>query len=87
MNRFYGVRILRAFASETAWYDINECGGKVMTVAGILIFLLGVAAMLWPPRTVTWVLLVGIAPAPIVLLTLIPILRHARRLDAGGAHD
>lgn len=41
MNRWYGIRTRKAFASEDNWYAINAYGGKVFFVFGV--FLLAVA--------------------------------------------
>jgi hypothetical protein len=53
MNRFYGFRISKAFASDTNWYAINKYGAKVlilwsivMIVSGVLFLLLGLPSPL-----------------------------------------
>jgi len=35
MNRWYGVRIPEAFASEDRWFKINHYGGKFLLAWGI----------------------------------------------------
>lgn len=82
MNRWYGVRIPKAFASEANWYAINAVGGRWMAVAGGVLALAGGCVLLWPPTTVTGLLIASLAPAPAVLLTLVPVLRFARRLPS-----
>lgn len=82
MNRWYGVRIPKAFASEANWYAINEVGGRWMAVAGGVLTLVGGCVLLWPPATVTGVLVASLAPVPLVLFTLVPVLRFARRLPS-----
>ncbi|MBI0583499.1 MAG: SdpI family protein [Methanomassiliicoccus sp.] len=45
MNHVYGVRVRQAFVSEEAWYDINRYGGRQLLVGGILITVIGAAAV------------------------------------------
>jgi cytochrome c-type biogenesis protein CcmH/NrfF len=51
-----------------------------MAVAGAAIALVGIAVLLWPPSSTTSIVLVSLAPVPIVLLGVAPIVRFARRL-------
>jgi uncharacterized membrane protein len=81
-NRFYGVRIPKAYASEANWYAINAVGGRWMVVAGGILALVGGVVLLWPPATVTGILVASLAPVPLVLFTLVPVLRLARRLPS-----
>lgn len=37
MNHWYGVRIPAAFESEEAWFDINQYGGRLLMVWGLVI--------------------------------------------------
>lgn len=53
MNRFYGFRISKAFASDANWYAINKYGAKalilwsiVMISSGVLFLLLGLPSPL-----------------------------------------
>lgn len=80
MNRFYGVRIAKAFESDAHWYAINAFGGRVLAWAGAITALLGVVVLLRPPRSELSIVLVSLAPAPVVLLAMVPILRFAKRL-------
>ncbi len=82
MNRWYGVRIRKAFASEANWYAINEVGGRWMAGAGGVLALAGAFVLLWPPTTLAGVLVAALAPVPLVLLTLVPVLRFAQRLPS-----
>lgn len=79
-NQVYGVRVRKAFASEANWYAINAVGGKWMAGAGIVLALAGACVMFWPPTTLAGVLIASLAPVPLVLLTLVPVLRFARTL-------
>jgi hypothetical protein len=49
MNHFYGVRTAEAFASDAAWFDINEYGGRVLRAWGI-VFAVTAAVGLFVPR-------------------------------------
>jgi len=81
-NRWYGVRIPKAFASEANWYAINEVGGRWMAGAGGVLALAGACVLLWPPATIAGILIASLAPVPLVLFTLLPVLRFARRLPS-----
>jgi hypothetical protein len=82
MNRWYGVRIPKAFVSEANWYAINAVGGRWMAAAGGVLALAGGIVLLWPPTTVVGVLIASLAPVPLVLFTLVPVLRFAKRLPS-----
>ena len=82
MNRWYGVRIPKAFASEANWYAINEVGGRWLVGAGVALAVAGGAVLLWPPTTLAGVLIAAFAPLVLVLFTLVPVLRFARRLPS-----
>ena len=53
-----------------------------MVVAGGILALVGGVVLLWPPATVTGILFASLAPVPLVLFTLVPVLRFARRLPS-----
>jgi len=36
-NRFYGIRIRKAFVSDGNWYAINKAGGILIFVCGLLL--------------------------------------------------
>ena len=82
MNRWYGVRIPKAFASPENWYAINAVGGRWMAVAGGVLALVGGAVLRFPPATIIGLLVASLAPVPLVLFTLVPVLRFARRLPS-----
>lgn len=81
-NRWYGVRISKAFASEANWYAINAVGGRWMAMAGGILAIVGGLVLLWPPKTVVGMLIASLAPVPLVLFTLVPVLRFARKLSS-----
>ena len=81
MNRWYGVRISKAFRSERNWYDINAYGGKLLLAYGLLLTLFGIAAHDYAPSPQSiWSAAFIVGP----LLLLFPLLAlinlHARRL-------
>jgi uncharacterized membrane protein len=45
MNHMYGVRFPQSFYSEESWYKINEYGGKLLMIWGILIAIAGICLM------------------------------------------
>ena len=78
-NRWYGIRIKKAFESDEAWYAINRYGGKILLRLSLLVALAGLCGLL-PPinRSEGAQVLLGLAPL-IYLVGLIPILRFANR--------
>jgi uncharacterized membrane protein len=75
MNRFYGVRHRKAFASKHNWYEINAYGGRLLMLFGA--FLLGfgyVSRSFAPDPTSLWAPVFLVVP----LLVLIPILAMVR---------
>lgn len=80
MNGFYGVRLPAAYRSDANWYDLNHFGGWCLVAAGAVSILVGVVAALWIPRTEAQAFAYQIAPAVLVLLSLIPIGVRAARL-------
>lgn len=84
MNRWYGVRVPEAFASDENWYAINRYGAKWLLVfAGALAVLGGVCFVLRPQQS--GVVLTAIVFAPVLFLVpvLVAILRFARGLPSG----
>jgi len=81
MNRYYGVRIPKAFKSDRNWYDINAYGGKLLLVFGLLLTVFGLTAQdLAPSPTSIWMAPFIVGP----LLLFFPILAligsYAQRL-------
>lgn len=85
MNHFYGVRLPRAFESDANWYAINTYGGRILVAAGGAICLLGIGTWLISPSSSTTITALSVAPVVIMLLTLWPVMRFARRLPPGRA--
>lgn len=79
-NRWYGVRIRKSFASDENWFAINRVGGRWLLASGLVVAALGLALLAVPPRSETVALVVAFAPAFVVLLAVLPVLRFARRL-------
>ena len=71
MNRVYGVRIRKAFVSESNWYAINAYGGRLLLGFGLFLFAFSyVAGDLAPPPTSVWAPVFLVVP----LLALVPLL-------------
>lgn len=67
MNRWYGIRIPKAFKSDRLWYDINAYGGKLLLVYGVLLVIFGIVGQdFTPSETSLWM-------APFVVLPLLGI--------------
>jgi hypothetical protein len=74
-NRFYGVPAAFFFRSdETAWYEINEYGGRQQIVWTLPLFLAGILTMLLPldPWLANKAFLIALAAGPPTLCYNIP---------------
>jgi hypothetical protein len=81
MNRYYGIRIPKAFKSEDNWYDINAYGGKILLIYGLFLIVFGIAAEdLAPPPTSIWMAPFIVGPLLVILPLLTLINSYARRL-------
>jgi len=81
MNRVYGVRIPKAFASERNWYDINEYGGKLLLGYGLLLCIFSLLAKdLAPPPPSLWAAVCAAGPFLLIFPILLLIRSFARRL-------
>jgi len=81
MNRAYGIRTRKAFASEDNWYELNAFGGKVFLFFGLFLVVVGfVGREIAPPPTSIWAPVFMVVP----LLGLVPVFvliyAHGRRL-------
>lgn len=81
MNRVYGIRVRKAFASQHNWYEINAYGGKLLFAFGIFLLAYGWFSLDFaPPPTSPWTPVFLVLP----LLVLVPVLAmfnaFARRL-------
>jgi uncharacterized membrane protein len=68
MNRYYGVRIPKAFTSDANWYELNAYGGWLLLIYGVCLFAFGVFAGRLAPDSRS------IASLPFVLVPLLLIL-------------
>lgn len=69
MNKWYGIRVPKAYESEENWYKINEYGGKKLLLGGVAIALTGPVLFLLPAIKNELVLIVGFIP----LFVIVPI--------------
>lgn len=81
-NRWYGIRIPKAYASEANWYAINSVGGRWLARVGTAIALVGAYVLLRPPTTADGVMIAALAAVPLLPLTLVPVLLFARKLPS-----
>ena len=85
MNRVYGVRIKKAFASEENWYTINGYGGRQLLMWSIVLAVIGIATFFLPlgteeqPNNIM-VLIAAVAPLIILLPCIAQILWFAKKL-------
>ena len=87
MNRWYGIRIRKAFASQENWEKINEYGGRAMIRWSIPILVIGVGLIvisLGVPKidmkNVGWVLVLAPFPAILLMGALLQILVWSKKL-------
>ena len=81
MNRVYGIRIPKAFASESNWYAINAYGGRILMAYGVALVAFGLLARhAAPPPTSIWTALFIAGPMILVCPLLGLIRAYARRL-------
>ncbi len=67
MNQGYGIRIAEAFKSEERWFEINQYGGRLLLLWGIVIAITAVVGLplekkYWIPYShiATIIILVGL---------------------------
>jgi len=82
MNRWYGVRIPKSFASDENWYRINEYGGRQLIVWALPLLALGIFCFALPAvatKVPMQPLLLGALPtlSYVVIITI----RIARYVD------
>lgn len=81
MNRFYGIRLEKAFVSDSNWYAINAFGGRLLTAYGLAVLAFGLLARdSAPPPTSIWTAVFIVGPMLLVFPLLALIKAHARRL-------
>jgi len=81
MNRLYGIRIPKAFVSESNWYAINAYGGRILVVYGVALLAFGLLARdAAPPPTSTWTAAFIVGPMLLVFPLLALVNAYAKRL-------
>ncbi len=81
MNHAYGVRIQKAFESDSNWYAINAFGGKVLFLYGVGLTAYGLVSPAFaPPPTSIWAAPFIAGPLLLVFPLLGVIVSYARRL-------
>lgn len=80
MNRYYGIRIAKAFESEENWYKINRYGAWWMIACSLVLLLVGVVTFFVPVGSNAG-LKVACLLAPLILLVpIIPIMVYAKKI-------
>jgi hypothetical protein len=77
MNRFYGIRIRKAFESDENWYTINRYGAKALMCWSVVIMAMGIACLYVEPMHVLTVAKVSFVS---LLVPLALTFYYARRL-------
>lgn len=79
MNRWYGVRIKKAFESDDNWYWINTYTGKRLILYSLVLAAIGILTFFTPLQHVVLRLLFGCAPL-IAIVPCIEAVIFARKL-------
>lgn len=82
-NRWYGVRIAKAFSSEENWYRLNRYGGTLLLQYGITIALVGATVLgfgIDDSTSPAVSLLLSFSPAILVIPMTVRLFRYARTL-------
>ena len=84
MNRFYGMRIRKAFESDEIWYELNAYAGKLGIVWSIPIIVAGIICFFIPihdENIVVLALVLVLVPVAVgALVPLIKCLAYAKKL-------
>lgn len=81
MNRLYGIRIPKAFASDSNWYAINAYGGRLLGLYGLAIVAFGLIERDAAPRPNSiWTAVFVVGPMLVVFPLLGLINAYASRL-------
>lgn len=82
MNHWYGVRIAKAFESDTHWYALNRFGGRQLLGYSLAVALFGAALFFLPIAKEHWSFwLVLVAPVLLLVPVVTRIMAYARRFD------
>ena len=78
MNKFYGFRFAKSFASQENWFDINHYGGNQLSRWAVLLFVIGILYFIFPIQESQYQAFnTVLAVAPILVCAAIPILKTA----------
>jgi hypothetical protein len=81
MNRYYGIRMPKAFISEKNWYEVNAYGGKLFLAFGLTLLIFAwLEKDVAPPPTSPWASVWLAVPLALVLPVLLLINAYTRRL-------
>ena len=81
MNRVYGIRIGKAYATQHNWYAINAYGGKLLFAFGIFLLAYGWFSLDFvPPPTSLWTPVFLLLPLLVLVPALAMLNAFARRL-------
>jgi hypothetical protein len=80
-NRYYGIRLPKAFESDRYWYEINAYGGKIFLVYGLLLTVFGITSQgLAPSPTSIWMAVFIVGPLLVMFPLLMLINAYAKRM-------
>ncbi len=83
-NRFYGIRVPAAFASDENWYAINAFGARRLLLFAAAVSLLGVLCRSLPDPPFWLPIACLVAVLPLLLLTVRSITRFAATFARTG---
>jgi uncharacterized membrane protein len=80
MNHWYGIRIPATFASEEAWFEINQYAGRLLLVWGIVIAGTAIVGTFLKKKdwiVYNWIAVVVVAGG--LAIVLVKVMKHARK--------
>jgi len=78
-NRWYGIRIKKAFESDENWYQINAYGGRRLILWALVLAVVGIVAFSVPLEGLALRLVLACAPL-IVIVPCIEVVIFAKKL-------
>jgi hypothetical protein len=79
MNYWYGVRFPQSFYSDESWYKINAYGGRVLTIWGFFLVVMGILIIFIPLNSSGALFALFMGAYASIIVPIIVIYNYARR--------
>ena len=70
MNKYYGIRIKKAFESEENWYKINSYGSKIFILWTVIVLVIEVLLILFFSNTIEIIYFIITAYVPFLIFII-----------------